>query len=299
MNLAETQHQTISAWFTRNGFAVCLAGLAFLIPTITRAEDRAVQAPTAIAPDAGETIDILRRSYEVRSVRVNDGAASVEFRYRLLRPATAAGEPRDGHRYPLVLFLHGAGERGDDNAKQLKYLPTWLAEPELRRSHPCFVLAPQCRMDERWVDVSWADKESTPQPSTPTVDLAAAMQALEETLVREAVDPARLYLTGLSMGGFGTWDLASRHPDRFAAILPICGGGDERVAARIATLPLWCFHGDADTAVSVERSRDMIAAVRKAGGRPIYSELAGVGHDSWTQAYRDRFVLDWLFSQRR
>ena len=101
------------------------------------------------------------------------------------------------------------------------------------------------------------------------------------------------------MGGYGTWDLATRHPDRFAAILPVCGGGDERLAARIGPLPIWCFHGDADKAVSVERSRCMIAAVRAAGGRPIYSELRGVGHDSWTPAYRDPFVLDWLFAQRR
>ena len=278
---------------------MCLAGLALSIPTLTRAEEPSVQAPPVIAPEAaGMTID-LERLYEERSVRMDEGTATVEFRYRLLRPEASSGDQRDGHRYPLVLFLHGAGERGNDNAKQLKYLPTWLAEPDLCRRHPCFVLAPQCRMDERWVDVSWADTTSTPQPAVPTVDLSAAMKALEQTLVRESVDPDRVYLTGLSMGGYGTWDLATRLPDRFAAILPVCGGGDERVAARIAKLPIWCFHGDADTAVSVERSRCMIAAVKAAGGRPIYSELAGVGHDSWTPAYRDRFVLDWLFSQRR
>ncbi len=237
--------------------------------------------------------------YEARSVRVAEGHTTVEFRYRLLRPVSAAGDGGDGHRYPLVLFLHGAGERGNDNAKQLKYLPTWLAEPALRQRHPCYVVVPQCRMDERWVDVSWADAKSTPQPAAPTVDLEAATSALEETILREAVDPARIYLTGLSMGGYGTWDLAARMPDRFAAILPVCGGGDDRVAARIAALPIWCFHGDADTAVPVDRSRTMVAALKAAGGRPIYSELAGVGHDSWTPAYRDTFVLDWLFSQRR
>lgn len=237
--------------------------------------------------------------YAERSVSVAAGAMTVEFRYRLLCPEPAIGNGRQHGRAPLVLFLHGAGERGTDNSKQLKYLPTWLADPALRRKHPCYVLAPQCRMDERWVDVSWADATSTPQPATPTVDLAAATAALEDVLAQEPVDPDRIYLTGLSMGGYGTWDLAARMPGRFAAILPVCGGGDERVAATIATLPIWCFHGDADTAVPVERSRAMIAAVRAAGGRPIYSELAGVGHDSWTSAYRDAFVLDWLFSQRR
>ncbi len=251
--------------------------------------------PTA-APSSGHDAETeVARLYEERSALVEEGGKPVEFRYRLLRPEPL---PADG-RHPLVLFLHGAGERGSDNLKQLKYLPTWLAEPALRRRHPCFVLAPQCRMDERWVDVSWADGHSTPQAAAPTADLAAAVAALEDVLAREPVDPSRIYLTGLSMGGFGTWDLAARMPERFAAILPVCGGGDERVAARIARLPTWCFHGDADRAVPVERSRIMIGAVQAAGGRPIYSELAGVGHDSWTPAYRDAFVLDWLFAQRR
>ena len=277
----------------------CLTGLACCMPIPTRAEEAPVQAVPAIPQNPAATNADQTTLYEERSVSIAEGSETVEFRYRLLRPASVVGDGRDGHRYPLVLFLHGAGERGNDNLKQLKYLPTWLADPALRKRHPCFVLAPQCRMDERWVDVSWADEKSTPQPTTSTVDLAAATKALEETLVREAVDPARIYLTGLSMGGFGTWDLAARMPDRFAAILPVCGGGDDRVAARIAALPIWCFHGDADTAVPVDRSRIMIAAVKAAGGRPIYSELPGVGHDSWTPAYRDGFVLDWLFCQRK
>ena len=299
MNLADVPRRKGSARFAGTGFAICLAGLAFSISTPSDAEEPAVPAPPPTARDAADATAYLTRRYEERSVRVEDGTATLEFRYRLLRPDQSAGDGHDGRRYPLVLFLHGAGERGNDNAKQLKYLPTWLAEPALRHRHPCFVLAPQCRMDERWVDVSWTEVKSTPQPAMPTVDLAAATKALEETLSREPVDPDRVYLTGLSMGGYGTWDLATRLPDRFAAILPVCGGGDDRVAARIATLPSWCFHGDADPAVSVELSRAMIAAVKTAGGRPIYSELAGVGHDSWTPAYRDGFVLDWLFSQRR
>jgi len=284
--------------FTGIGVAAYLAGCAVCVCSPVHAEETPVQA-THATNESAETITDVAAAYAERSVNVAEGATTVEFRYRLLRPEPAAGNGRTTGRYPLVLYLHGAGERGTDNAKQLKYLPTWLAEPAMRQKYPCFVLAPQCRMDERWVDVSWADATSTPQPATPTVDLTAATAALEDVLAQEAVDPDRIYLTGLSMGGYGTWDLAARIPDRFAAILPVCGGGDERVAASIASLPIWCFHGDADTAVPVERSRAMIAAVKAAGGRPIYSELAGVGHDSWTPAYRDAFVLDWLFSQRR
>lgn len=233
--------------------------------------------------------------YEERRVDVADGPANREFRYRLLKPDAMA----PGTTYPVVLFLHGAGERGDDNLRQLKYLPAWLAEPAARDAHPCFLIAPQCRENERWVDVAWGDPQSSPQPPEPGVDLAAALAALDAVLAQEPCDRERVYLTGLSMGGYGTWDLAARMPERFAAALPICGGGDERTAARLATLPLWAFHGDADKAVPVERSRTMIAAVKAAGGMPRYTELPGVGHDSWTPAYRDPKVLDWLFSQRR
>lgn len=254
---------------------------------------------TAAPAAAPETSIDVARLYEERSIRVVEDGATIGFRYRLLRPERLGGGTASSARHPLVLFLHGAGERGSDNLKQLKYLPTWLAEPAVRGRHPCFVLAPQCREDQRWVDVSWADGHSTPQAATPCLDLAAAIAALDDVVAHEAVDPDRIYLTGLSMGGFGTWDLAARMPGRFAAILPVCGGGDERTAARIAALPAWCFHGDADKAVPVERSRIMVQAVRAAGGRPIYSELAGVGHDSWTPAYRNAFVLDWLFAQRR
>jgi len=267
--------------------------LVVIAPGITRAQEAAVQTSDAAAKKPDLPVDL----YESRSVRVKEGDATIEFAYRLLKPEpdATAGDARQ----PLVVFLHGAGERGGDNIAQLKYLPAWLAEPDARRRYPAFVLAPQCRPDERWVDVSWADGQSTPQPAAPSTDLAAAIAAIDEVVAREPVDPARIYLTGLSMGGYGTWDLAARFPERFAAAMPICGGGDERVAAKLAALPIWCFHGDADKAVPVGRSRDMIAAVRRAGGKPIYSELADVGHDSWTPAYRDRFVLDWLFSQRK
>lgn len=213
---------------------------------------------------------------------------------RLLRPPQI--EP--GKTYPVVLFLHGAGERGTDNEEQLAYLPTWLAEPAMQERYPCYLVAPQCRPDHRWVEVAWDDVASAPQTPQMTDDLAAAVAALDEALAMEAADPGRVYVTGLSMGGFGAWDLATRMPERFAALLPICGGGDEATAPRLTRLPIWCFHGADDTVVAPERSRRMIAAVKAAGGAPRYTEYAGVGHDSWTPAYRDPAVLDWLFSQR-
>lgn len=234
-------------------------------------------------------------AFEDRSVTVDDGGRAVEFRYRLLRPEAA--EP--GVRHPVVLFLHGAGERGGDNEAQLKFLPEWMSEAGNRRRHPCLLIAPQCRKDHAWAEIDWKQKQPLPLAERPTADLAAAVAALDAVLAAEPADPSRVYLTGLSMGGYGTWDLACRHPERFAAALPICGGGDAAVAPRLVGLPLWCFHGSDDPLVPAALSRSMIAAIVAAGGTPIYSELPGVGHDSWSPAYRNPAVLDWLFAQRR
>jgi len=271
--------------------------LAAAVPNTTRGDDAAAPQEKPAVADESPTSDQLDKLYEARTVRVAPAkdAEPVDFAYRLLKPAAIAS----GARYPLVIFLHGAGERGNDNLNQLEYFPTWIAQPSARQAHPCFVLAPQCRDDQKWADVDWSKIESTPLSATPTVDMLAVIAALEDTLKRESVDPTRIYLTGLSMGGYGSWDLAARMPERFAAVIPICGGGDEATAAKIKDLPIWCFHGDADTAVPVERSRTMIEALRVAGGTPKYSELSGVGHDSWTPAYRDPDVLAWLFAQKK
>ena len=113
------------------------------------------------------------------------------------------------------------------------------------------------------------------------------------------VDPARVYVTGLSMGGYGTWYAAGMPGSRFAAAAPVCGGGDPDWAKRYVGLPVWAFHGDDDRAVPVGRSREMIEAIRAAGGEPKYTEYPAVGHDSWTRTYADDAFHDWLFAQRR
>lgn len=235
-------------------------------------------------------------AFESRRVTVVEDAAPVEFRYRLLRPDAAAAETR----FPVILFLHGAGERGSDNERQLSHFPNWMAEPAQRTARPCYLVAPQCRAKRAWSALDWETKKAAALPDAPTTDMAAALAALDDVLAAEpGADPDRIYLTGLSMGGYGSWDLAARMPARFAAALPICGGGDEATANRLTALPIWCFHGADDPLVPVALSRSMIAAIKAAGGTPIYSELPGVGHDSWTPAYRNPAVLDWLFAQRR
>jgi predicted peptidase len=213
--------------------------------------------------------------------------------YRLLRPA----QIEEKKRYPLVLYLHGAGERGADNQKQLANLPTWLASDENREKYPCFVLAPQCPDD-----MLWASHGSKVDPlvklDKPSDTMQAVVAILDDVVKRNPVDRARIYLTGISLGGKGAWELAERQPERFAAVAPICNGGDELYAKRLVGLPIWAWHGDADTVIPVERSRGMIAAIEKAGGKPKYTELVGVDHDSWTAAYTGPDnLLPWMFEQ--
>jgi lysophospholipase L1-like esterase len=134
---------------------------------------------------------------------------------------------------------------------------------------------------------------------TPTEDLQVALAALRKTLQDEQVDLSAISLTGLSMGGYGSWDLASRYPSLFSAVVPICGGGDEKQAARLVGLPVWAWHGDADQTVPVGRSRAMVKAINSAGGSAKYTELEGVAHNSWSAAYGDEDLVRWLLTKRR
>lgn len=220
--------------------------------------------------------------------------------FRLLVPRPEPGAKSDPA--PVVLFLHGAGERGTDNMAQLKHFPEKMAQPEWRARYRCFLIAPQCEPDQQWVDAPWSDKASKPMAAEPSEMMQVAIAALEKVRTEHAaaIDPARVYLTGLSMGGFGTWELAMRHPDWFAAAAPLCGGGDESLASRLKTLPVWAFHGKEDTVVWPERSERLVAAVNQAGGQAKLSLLPGVGHDAWTPAYDPKSgLLDWLFGQSR
>lgn len=212
--------------------------------------------------------------------------------YRLLVPT--GPPPPEG--FPLTLLLHGAGERGDDNRAQLRHGAAALADAQDR--FPSVVVVPQCPEGQRWVEVDWgaASHRQPPRPSAPLGAVLALLAALEREL---PVDPRRRYITGLSMGGFGTWDAITREPTRFAAAVPICGGGDVATAARVAALPIWAFHGSLDEVVLPRRSRDMIRALHDAGGAPRYSEYADVAHDAWERAYREPALLPWLFAQRR
>ncbi len=233
----------------------------------------------------------MTKFFEPHEFTVKDVGA---LKYRLLKPADFS----QNQTYPLVIFLHGAGERGDDNVAQLVHGMKDFLNPDRRKNYPCFVVAPQCPNDKKWVEVDWSAK-SHDQPEHASVPMQLVHDLIKEMIKNANVNKDRIYITGLSMGGYGTWDAIARYPELFAAAVPICGGGDPATVGKFAKLPIWCFHGDQDEAVSVERSRKMIDALKVAGGQPKYTEYAGVGHDSWTATYANPDFHDWLFAQER
>ncbi len=252
---------------------------------------------TLVALAAGAKDDMTKKAGEFEK-RTFTGASGKVLPYRLLKPE--GYDPAGKTAYPLVIFLHGAGERGDDNELQLAEGVKEFAKPEARKKHPAFVIAPQCALNNSWGHIKKIDGHltllKTPEPTLYT----GLTLELAEALPKEfRIDPKRIYITGLSMGGFGTWDVLARYPDRFAAALPICGGGIEDTAASFAKVPIWVFHGAVDPEVEVELSRHMVEALRKAGGKPGYTEYPDVGHESWDQTYRNPDVLDWLFAQKK
>ena len=235
-------------------------------------------------------------SQEFYEARVYQNDKGEKLNYRLMTPAGYS--TNDTTNYPLVLFLHGAGERGDDNLKTLVHATGDFAKAENRAKHPCFVLVPQCPNEKKWVEVDWAiDHHEIPAEESISLKLTRDVIAALQKEFR--IDEQRRYVTGLSMGGYGTWDMIARTPKFFAAAAPVCGGADEATADRVTQLPIWAFHGDKDTAVKPERSRRMIAAIEKAGGKPKYTEYPGVGHDSWKPTYADPKFMEWLFAQKR
>jgi predicted peptidase len=237
------------------------------------------------------TADDARDLFEARTFH---DSTKTTLLYRQLLPPRF--EPTK--KYPLVIFLHGAGERGSDNVAQLKHGMADFASEAIREQYPAIVIAPQCPSGEKWVNVEWSAQDHA-MPEKPAATMHALRELIDHLASEFAIDPDRIYITGLSMGGFGTWDAVQRYPDLFAAAAPICGGGDPRRVDQIKQVPIWAFHGERDTIVKPERTREMIAALKAAGAEPKYTEYPGVAHDSWSATYRDPQFYAWLFAQRR
>ena len=216
--------------------------------------------------------------------------------YRLFRPSAKG-------KLPLILYLSGSGGLGDDNLKQIGLgnifgTRVWLL-PENQRRFPSFVVAPQ-------TDRGWAKYDFSPQDSgSPKViagigDGSRLALDIVDSLRREfPIDERRIYVAGQSMGGAGVWNVLAARPRFFAAAVPCCGSNSMENGTEAIDTPLWAFHGDADKSVPVSLTRDRIAARRKAGGRPFYTEYAGVDHNCWEWAFTEPELVKWLFAQNR
>jgi len=182
--------------------------------------------------------------------------------------------------WPLMMFLHGPGERGSDLEKVKVHGPPKIVET--RKDFPFILVSPQCPEGDWW-----------------TEKVEVLINLVDDIAARYRVDKKRIYLTGLSMGGYGTWALASAYPDRFAAIAPICGGGSRIMSLRLKDIPIWVFHGAKDPVVPIKESEELVNAIRNRGGDVKFTIYPDAGHDSWTESYNNQELYDWFLKHSK
>jgi predicted peptidase len=221
--------------------------------------------------------DVLKQSGQHSRMYEKEITKTLSCKYLLFLPE---GYGKEQKRWPLMLFLHGAGERGDDLNKVKVHGPPKIVQT--RKDFPFIVVSPQCPEDDWW-----------------TMKTEVLINLLDDIVARYDVDTERIYLTGLSMGGYGSWALASEYPDRFAAVVPICGGGNRIMSIFLKDMPIWAFHGAKDSVVPVEESKDLVEAINARGGNAKLTIYPESNHDSWTETYNNQEVYDWLLEHRR
>ncbi|MCZ6654452.1 MAG: alpha/beta hydrolase-fold protein [Planctomycetota bacterium] len=248
-----------------------------------------------VARASNDGPDALARRFDARVFEAKDGES---LPYRLLRPKHY--DP--SKKYPLVLFLHGGNLRGSDNWKPVRLFGRHFENDWVEDKYPAFVLVPQCPKGDRWAYDGWTmETKNDPHVlADQQTDTTTRLFELLDTIVSELpVDPDRVYITGISMGGFGTWDMIMIEPHLFAAAAPLGSSGDPTKAKLIAHMPIWMVHGANDRYVPVVQAREMHEALRKAKGSVVYKEFPDRGHNVWEATYDDHEFFRWLFAQRR
>lgn len=259
---------------------------------------------------ANMTPDSLTISAFEAASFISNTESSFQLNYRFYSPlqfTNDASEEREVYsnsntenkKYPLIVFLHGAGERGSDNIRQLIWGAKDLLQTVQKAGKEAFMLFPQCPEDMRWVDVNWADDSTHTTPAAISQPLGTVWELVQKLKAENPnVDANRVYVVGLSMGGYATWDLLLRYPKEIAAAVPICGWGNPNTASRLLEIPIWAFHGAADSVVPVSRSQNIVKAIQQHGGKLIrYTEYPYVGHNSWSPTFATTELWDWLFAQ--
>ena len=218
--------------------------------------------------------------------------------YRLLTPDNYDATKT----YPLLVFLHGSGERGSDNELQLVHGASFFASDSVRARFPAFVVFPQCPKDESWSFYNYSDPKEDGKFTAPAKTYNHKQQQLLEALINDlsqyySIDQTRLYIGGLSMGAMGTLELIKRNPKRFAAAFAICGGANPKAARKLKHTPLWLFHGEADQVVPAYFSTELFNALKLRRADVKITMYAKVGHDSWTPTFKEPELLSWIFSK--
>ena len=240
---------------------------------------------SAIRPDEARTI---------RQIYVNEEPDGYEIPYVLYLPANYD----EAKEYPVLLLLHGAGERGNDNELQLFHAVDELYETRQALMDECIFLVPQCPPNEQWVDWPWVNGNYALDVIPESKALSTVMKLLSEVLDTYAADTNRVYIMGISMGGFGTWDALVRHEPIFAAGVPLCGGGDPSKVDILKEIPIWCVHGTVDSAVPFAGTEEMYNTIVAAGGERItFEPMDGMDHNIWDYATTNGALIDWLFAQ--
>lgn len=237
----------------------------------------------------------VKLSKQMLAGATTTAGSSFQLPYRLFVPH----DYNPARRYPLVLFLHPAGGRGNDNIRQLSQgVDEWIGRAQ--RIEPAFILAPHCPKKRQWVSaVHGRPFRNYDQNKVPENELGIlARKAVLDVRAKYTIDPERLYIVGASMGAVAAWDFITRHPGEFAAAIACTGVNDPRRASVIAQLPIWAFHGALDPTNPVENTREMVAALRKVGSRVRYTEYPNVGHFCWEQAFAGDNLYRWIFAQR-
>lgn len=223
------------------------------------------------------------------------------LQYQILYPENFS----EDKQYPVVLFLHGAGERGNDNTAQLIHGSALFLSDSVREKYPAIVIFPQCPKNGYWANVD-VDRSSQPlklkfkNNKKPTEALSLVMQLMDETVAEKYIKKDQVYVMGLSMGGMGTFEIISRKPNMFAAAIPICGGADPQSATTYATkVPVWVFHGAKDDVVDPRYSIQMVMAILENGGFPQFTLFENANHNSWDPTFAQPGLLSWLFSKNK
>ena len=242
----------------------------------------------AVTAFAGDKASFLKKQFTTRG--------GYQLNYRVLYPLNYCPD----QKYPVILFLHGAGERGSDNEAQLIHGGNMFASYETRTKYPAIIIAPQCPADLWWVTYTRpsdkGEKRNFPPSEPVTQPLGAVKELLDSYIAKGIVNTDRIYISGLSMGGIGTFDLVCRYPDLFAAATPICGGANlQRLSKFKGKTAFSIYHGGSDDVVDVQFSRDAYETLKKAAANVRYKEYPGVRHDSWHNAFAEPDYISWMW----